>query len=349
MGKVKKEILNERRQKILRIVVQEYILTGQPVASGHLVSKYELNVSSATVRNDLAYLEEHGFLAQPHLSAGRVPTDKGYRFYVENVIDKSIITDEEKGFVEEALRKSRSGTENLYLEAARLAARLTRCFGLTVATSSQNLKIILFELLKLAKNRLLVMLVTENGNVYPREVEIFDDLSEKVIEYVRNRVKREVTGKNIADIHRLSSLTGPEEHEDVASAYLYNRIVSELKKILNELIGDSKIYIDVEAPDWLESLMIKPEIVSKIYNLSHQKEIVSRLVEEALALNKIVVKIGQENPIASDFSVVVAPYSTKALSGVVGVIGPKRMNYIRAVSAAKFISGQLSELLSSCF
>lgn len=348
MPKIKKEFLNKRRQDILRIVVQEYILTGQPVASGYLVSKYSLNVSPATVRNDLAYLEECGYLMQPHLSAGRIPTDRGYEFYVREMLDKNFITDEEKNAILKVLKKNNQEIDALHTEAARIIARLTKCFGVAIANAPKELGTALFELVRLSRSRLLVLLVLDDGNVYRKEIEVFEDLSDDTVEYAKSRIKSEISGKPVSKINELNALTGPEDHKDLPSAYLYNRIVSELKKIVSELAAESKVYLSTEDVDWFEEFL-SPESVSRIYSLVGYKKIVSGLVHEALEKNSIVVKIGQENPITSELSILIAPYNAKKLSGAIGVIGPKRMNYIRAISTARFVSRQLAEVISRCF
>lgn len=347
MGKVKKEVLNKRRRLILKIVVQEYILTGTPIASGYIVSKYELNVSPATIRNDLAYLESHGYLKQPHLSAGRIPTDKGYKFYTEEILDRNFISDEEKIAVEQIFDKKKSfEIDELHLEVAKTIARLTRYFGIAAASGSLDSEVVLFELVRLSDSRLLLLLVADDGNVYRKEIDTFEDVLDEVVDYVRSRIRSEILGMPMLSIKKLNALTGPEEHNDLASAYLYNRIVSELKRIVEEVSASTKVYVSGEDVDWIEDRYFNPEALSKIYSISGHKNPLAELVDEALALNKVIVKIGQENPIASDFSVVIAPYSSRKLSGAVGVIGPKRMNYLRAVSAARYVSRQMAEILS---
>ncbi|MCX7832292.1 MAG: heat-inducible transcriptional repressor HrcA [Actinobacteria bacterium] len=346
MGKVKKDVLNKRRQLLLKIVVQEHILTGMPIASGYIVSKYELNVSPATIRNDLAYLESRGFLKQPHLSAGRIPTDKGYKFYTEEILDRNFISDEEKVAVEQIFEKKSFEIEELHLEVARTIAKLTKCFGIAAASSSFDTNVVLFELVRLSESRLLLLLVSDNGNVYRKEIDTFEDVPDDVVEYVRSRIKSEILGMPMLSIKKLNALTGPEEHKNLASAYLYNRIVSELKRIVEEVSACTKVYISAEDVDWVEDEYLNPEALSKIYSISGQKNPLSELVEEAITMNKVVVKIGQENPIASDFSIVIAPYASRKFSGAVGVIGPKRMNYLRAVSAARYVSRQLAEIFS---
>lgn len=349
MGKVKKEVLNQRRQNILKIVVQEYILTGQPVASGYIVSKYALNVSPATVRNDLAYLEEHGYLVQPHLSAGRIPTDKGYRKYVEDLVDKIFISDDEKGFIESVLEKRQHEIEVLHREVARLMARITRCFGLAVLSAPKELKVVFFELITLLQNRLLLLLVLDDGSVHRKEIEIFEELSGDAIDYVRKRLSAEITGKPLFEVRKLNALTGPEEHPDLASAYLYNRIVSEAKRIAEDVSAESKIYIGSDDFDWLENYMLNPENIFRIYSIAAEKNLIAELVDEAISMNRLIIKIGQENPIASEFSILIAPYRTAKINGAVGVIGPKRMNYVRAISAARYVSKQIAEIFSRCY
>lgn len=340
--------MNKRRHNILKFLVEEFILTGQPIASGYLVSKYELNVSPATVRNDLAYLEEHGFLFQPHFSSGRIPTDKAYRYYVEEILYKQLISEEEKQQIEDIFVKRRLEIENLHQEAAALLAKLTRCFGFALLSVANNADVKLFELVKLSPVRLLALLVLADGSVYRREIESYEEISDETIAYVKEKISGQIIGKPMMSILELDALTGPEEHRDVVSAYLYNRTLSELKELVRDELNNLRIYLSGEESDWFEAFDANPVELKKVLTVSQFKKPVARLFEEAVNEHRIIVKIGNENPISSDFSVIMAPYKLPFFVGAVGVIGPKRMNYIRAIGAARFISSRLSEIFSQC-
>lgn len=332
----------------MRYLVEEFILTGQPIASGYLVSKYELNVSPATVRNDLAYLERHGFLFQPHFSSGRIPTDKAYRYYVEKILNKQLISEEEKQQIEDLFVKRRLEIENLHKEAAALLARLTRCFGLALFSVANNADVKLFELVKLSPVRLLALLVQADGSVYRREIEGNEEISDETIAYVKKKISDQIIGKPLMSILEMDALTGPEEHRDLVSAYLYNRTISDLKELARDELNNLRIYLSGEESDWLETFNANPVELQKVLKVSHFKKPVARLFEEAVNEHRIIVKIGSENPISSDFSLIMAPYKLPFFAGAVGVIGPKRMNYIRAIGAARFISSRLSEIVSRC-
>jgi heat-inducible transcriptional repressor len=329
-------------------LVEEFILTGQPVASGYLVSKYSLDVSPATVRNDLAYLEEHGFLYQPHFSSGRIPTDKAYRYYVEEILDKQLIAEEEKQQIESLFIKRRIEIENLHKEAASILAKLTRCLGLAVHAAANNADVKLFEIVRLSLARLLILLVLSDGTIYRREIEGYEGAGEEATNYVKEKIGKQIVGKPLSLILELKALTGPEEHGDPHLAYLYNRTVSELKDMARQAFGDLNVYISGQESDWLEAVDIKPEALLRLYTIDQLKEPFVSIFEEALKEGKIMVRVGSENPISSDFSIVIAPYRLSTFTGAVGVIGPKRMNYIRAIGAARFISNRLSEIISQC-
>jgi heat-inducible transcriptional repressor len=346
MARVKKELLNQRRKELLNLLVQEYILTGSPVSSGLLVDKYDLKVSPATVRNDFAYLEEMGYIYQPHLSAGRIPTDLGIQHYVETIIDKQLLTEEERKDVDEMFSSISDEIEKIYSLTVEALTRLTRCLGVAVFSPEEREMIKHLDLIKLSDMSYLLLVVDSAGNVFKRRIEIKDDISDESVNYVLFKVKEKLLERAFKHIEGLNSLTSPAAHPSVDTAFFYNRVVAELKKIHREQAEAAKVYRSRLEESAIEELIKNKDLLIKFSSFLEKETYLVELAREAISENRIIIKIGAYTPLAADLSIIAAPYRTRKASGIVGVIGPKRMNYMRAIGAARFISHRLIDLFS---
>lgn len=340
MPRISKEELNERRKRLLCLAVKDYILTGENIASKKITEKYSLEVSSATVRNDLAWLEEKGFLFQPHLSAGRVPTDEGYRFYVRSLGEETVLQKKDREAIKKFLSVLTNEVEEIYKQVANLLTDLTCCFGLTVSTIVQSALIKHLDLVKIGSRSLLIALILDNGNIIRTTVEIGESIQDERVKQIENKLKSEISGNKLSDVLNLEkeSLKGlsSELHETT------EKITTGLKNVISEDARRSVFF--GETPDFsLHPEMMEPERMLKIFKLFDKNNVFFGLAQEALGNQSMIVKIGKDNPPAvRDFSFIAAPYELRKTVGIVGVLGPKRMNYAKAIAVVNDVSQHLS-------
>ncbi|MBI4733903.1 MAG: heat-inducible transcription repressor HrcA [Rubrobacteridae bacterium] len=335
-------MLNARKKAILYVAVQEYILTAEPVSSQRLVEKYQLGVSSATVRHELAQLEELGYLRQPHTSAGRIPTDTGYRYYVDCTSDKPGLTgNEEKNIIEMFTDIDRE-IEGLLQETTKKLYELTSQVSVVLAPPYRASKLKHIDMVSLSPRYSLLVLITDRGQVLKRKLDVhFDGISLKQIENFLND-KLQGLGPN-----EISKIDISKEFADRKSNNIVRHIIDEIVDILMSEDRD-RVYLS-----GMSSIFEQPEFdnLRKVQALLSSLEEGYRLLqwlEDSYRSDEILVKIGSENidRDIQDCSLIATSYRVgdEAL-GTIGIIGPTRMNYARVISAVAFVAQNLTRTL----
>lgn len=333
-------MLDERKRKILKEIVDEYIESAEPVSSAVIVEKYETDLSSATVRNSMAELEKEGYLEKPHTSAGRVPSAKGYRLYVDELLKYDNISLEEIKYIQEKLETKTTGIEELIRIATTTLSDITHYTTVSIGpkTSKQIIEEIKFVLLG---NRMLMgIIVTDTGLVRETIIKFDEDITDEQVEtlnyFFNNRLKGE-------PIERID--TSFEEYifrELKYSVNILKPIVEQMKKLIED---EEKIYLEgtnksFELPEF-KSL----DLAKNFVNILDTKEVMRDLLDTGFA-EDIKVYIGDENGSEElkDFSMVTFKHSVGDKEvGTIGIIGPKRMNYSKVISIMKYISKKLNE------
>lgn len=338
-------MLNDRRRRVLRALVEEYISSAQPVGSRTLVERYELGCSPATVRNELSILEETGYVVQPHISAGRMPTDTGYRDFVDRLIERVGDTELEPAHLAHA-----GEVDDLMRETSALLTRLTDSLAVVLAPSVSLARVRRLDLLSMAPRRALFVLITESGRVLNRHIELAEETSPERIAEVERSLNAALVGKRASDIRPLrEALSGGDEGRDVrgADSDLFGSIVDEILDALDEADRDRLYHVGVPAllaqPEFHDSERARPLIESLENGLA-----LLDALSEALAAPGLTVRIGHENTRAEfgGVSIVATNYAAGSSDGVVGIIGPTRMDYERAIAAVKVVADGLSEALT---
>ncbi len=333
-------MLDERKRKILKEIVDEYIETAEPVSSAVIVEKYENNISSATVRNDMAELEKAGYLEKTHTSSGRVPSAKGYRLYVDELLKYDNISLEEIKYIQEKLETKANGIEELTKIATTTLSEITHYTTVSIGpkTTGQLIEEIKFVLLG---NRMLMgIIVTDSGLVKETIIKFDEDITTEQVETLNYFFNNRLKGEPIEKID-----TPLEEYifrELKYSIKIIRPIVEQMKKLIEE---EEKIYLEgtnknLELPEF-KSL----DLVKNFVNLLDTKEVMLDILNTGFA-EDIQIYIGDENDTEElkDFSIVTFKHSVgdKDL-GTIGIIGPKRMNYSKVISVMKYISKKLNE------
>jgi heat-inducible transcriptional repressor len=335
-------MLNERRRRVLQALVEEYIASAIPVGSKTLVDRYKLGCSPATVRNELAILEETGYVVQPHVSAGRLPTDTGYRSFVDVLIESGFSAAD----VEEmqwALHHDVSEVDELMRETSVALTQLTSCLAVVLAPSVTLTRVKRIDLLSLAPRRALFVLITESGQVVNRSIELAEDTPPQRLAEVEKSLNSAFDGKRAAEIRPLRGALQDAEESDT----LMSLVVDEILDALDEADRDRLYHVGVPAllaqPEFQEAGRARPLIEFLEDGIA-----VLETLSEALGSSGVSVRIGHENRRVElgNVSIVATNYGDGETDGIIGVIGPTRMDYQRAMSAVRVIADGLSDALS---
>ncbi|HIU52326.1 MAG TPA: heat-inducible transcription repressor HrcA [Candidatus Merdicola faecigallinarum] len=333
-------MLDERKKKILQAIVEEYINTAEPVSSGSLVKRHGLDFSSATIRNDMAHLEEIGFLDKPHTSSGRVPSAKGYRYYVDELVKEDNISLEEIKYIQSKLQTKVNEIEELTKIATSTLSEITHYTTVAVGPKNNMQMIEEIKFVLLGSRMVMVVIVTDSGLIKETIIKFDEDITETQVDTLNTFFNSKLKGKPLDKIDK------PME-EYIASELNYSigiikAIIEQINKIVEE---DNEMYLEGanKAFDLPEFKSMK--IAKNFINLIDTKEEMIELLNSGVA-EDINVFIGDENENEQlkDFSIVTFKHTmgNKDL-GTIGIIGPKRMDYSKVISVMKYISKKLNE------
>lgn len=343
------EQLDERKIKILQAVIRNYLETGEPVGS-RTISKYtDLNLSSATIRNEMADLEEMGYIVQPHTSAGRIPTDKGYRLYVDTMMEEKI---EEVNNMKNMLTEKADKIENLLKQVAKLLAVNTNYATMVTTPKYRSRKVKFIQLTEVDASHILAVILLE-GNIARNKIIPTDEIIDKDIILKLNIVLNtflvglDLEEINIGVIQKMKEQAG--EHTNIVSAVLDTvaHVMEEEGNVEVYTSGATNIFKYPELSDTEKAR----DLLFTLEDKSELAELVDGNLEaegrENNQRNGIQVYIGDETPINSmkDCSVVTATYEIEeGVYGKVGIIGPKRMDYEKVVGTLKTLMNQLDDI-----
>jgi heat-inducible transcriptional repressor len=331
--------LTPRSGRILSTVVREYIQTGEPVASVVIARRGTIGVSSATIRHVLARLEEQGFVRQPHTSAGRVPTDRGYRYYVDLLLGGKRPT--ERSSVVEQIRQAateEASVESLLARVTHVLSHESRHLGFTLAPASDDRRLHRMEFISLAATRVLVVAIAESGQLSQKVVDTGVTLGPEELRRAAEYVNREFSGLSLEQV-RLAVLARLQEARGVYDELMrraYELAVRSLEHGSRHALfveGTATLLEDASQPSAELALGTLRALVEMI----EEKQRLVDLLNEYLDGPELTVIIGAEHalPDLRSFSLVAASYSGGGSSGSVGVIGPTRMRYSRAISVVE--------------
>ena len=333
-------MLDERKKRVLQAIVEAYIQTAEPVSSNAIMNLEGLECSSATIRNEMAELEKMGYLEKPHTSAGRIPSAKGYRYYVDELLNDDKITLDEIKYISDKLETKVNEIEDLTKITANTISEITHYTTVTIGpkTDEQIIKEIKFVLL--GSRMILAVIMTDTGMVKETIIKFDEDVNEKQVETINYMFNNKLKGKPIETINQ------PLEE------YLYNEmkgmvgvikpIITQIKKVLFE---ENEIHLqgarkELDLPEF-NSL----QVAKNFMNILDEKELIADMLNSGFA-EDINVYIGgeDEKEQLKDFSVVTFKHKIGNKDmGTIGIIGPKRMDYSKVISVMKYISKKLNE------
>lgn len=329
-------MLDDRKTAILRAVVEEYIATAQPVGSSHIAASHGVQVSSATVRNDMAFLEQEGYLAQPHTSAGRIPTDKGYRFFVDHLTPNGKLGVADQVKVGEFFDTATGRLEETLQRTSTLLAQMTNYAAVVLGPKKEVAVVRSVQLVGLSAHLATAVVVLSNGAVESEPIELAKTISEDELQRTTAHLSRLMVGKALGDMAQTVA-TG-----DVVIDTLAKQVFAALSgRRTDESVFVGGASAMAEAFDAVE-------IVRSVLHTLEQQFVMVSLVRDMLNRG-LSVAIGAEHgvePLAA-CSVVLAPViADGATLGTVGILGPTRMNYPQALATVEVVSDRLGRRLA---
>lgn len=332
-------MLSDRRQIVLRALIEEYIARALPVGSRTLVERYNLGISSATVRNELSLLEEMGYLAQPHTSAGRIPTDFGYRAFVDELLSESDPDNGEDALARE-LRESASDLDDLMDRTSQALARFTDCMTLLVPPRILSVDIRLVNLVLLTPQRLLIVIVTEDGQVFDRQMDLLRDYSQDEIGKTQEALNNILVGTSLSSTSGELPLGASGVHDDL------------FRMVMAEILACLKDQNAIKAhPLGISHLLGKPEFSDSSCLMPVLEELegdtmLLRVFNDAAASEEPVVRIGHENDseALSSVSLIANRFGEAEHSGLILIVGPTRMDYSQVLKAVRAARNVLKDL-----
>lgn len=331
--------LDERKQKILKAIISNYLETGEPVGS-RTISKYtDLNLSSATIRNEMADLEELGYILQPHTSAGRIPSDKGYRFYVDQMMQQ---VESEKG-ERQALLDKVDKMENLLQQVAKVLAVNTNYATMVTAPQYKDTKIKFVQLSQVDERQLLAVIVVDGNIVTNKLIDVEEPLANEDVLKLNILLNTFLTGLSLQEINLELMQTMKEQAGDYAPIleHIFAGIADTISKARELEIYTSGTTNILKYPE-----LGNVEKASQLLGVLEEKKTLVGLLDEAQreSGHEIQVYIGEETPVQNmkDCSIVTATYELEeGVKGTIGILGPKRMDYEKVVSTLKNLTGEL--------
>ena len=338
------QTLDERKMKILQAIIRNYLETGEPVGS-RTISKYtDLNLSSATIRNEMADLEELGYIVQPHTSAGRIPSDKGYRLYVDHMMEEKEREVEE---LRELLLEREDKMDHLLKQVAKVLAQNTNYATMISAPQIHRSKVKFIQLSRVDINQLLAVIVIEGNVIKNNILSVEDALDDETLLKLNILLNTYLNGLSLEEIN-LSMITAMKQQAGIHSSIVGNVIDAVAEAIKAD--EDLEIYTS-----GANNILKYPELAdnqkaSELINTFEEKQLLNELVVDRLSDENntgIQIYIGDETPVKTmkDCSVVTATYELEeGMKGTIGIIGPKRMDYDKVVGTLKPLMHQLDEL-----
>jgi heat-inducible transcriptional repressor len=338
--------LSERKREILKAVIADYILTAEPVGSSAITGRHIRDLSPATVRSVMAELEEMGFLFQPHTSAGRVPTEKGFRAFVDHLMQPKAINSAEKEEIRRACISSGHEVPDLLRDVSRILSSITRHAGLAVVPRVSDATLKHIEFVRLKGNRVLVVLVSESGMVQNKLIEMDEDLKQGDLDRMSGYLNELFSGLTIAEIKmRLLEEMRKEKN-------LYDRLLKRALRLGSEVMGGDagakEVFIEgrsrlFEHPEFLDVGRMR-----EIFRAFEEKGMIIKLLDKSLKAEGVHVFIGCETGSSElkGCSLVAATYGMDgSILGSIGVIGPVRMDYSRVIPVVDYTARVVEKIL----
>ncbi|HHV65113.1 MAG TPA: heat-inducible transcription repressor HrcA [Peptococcaceae bacterium] len=339
--------MDERKQKILKAIVQDYIATAEPVGSRTISKKFELGVSPATIRNEMADLEEMGLIEQPHTSAGRIPSDSGYRYYVDSLMVPLVLDEEEKRMIRRELTSRLNEVQEVIEHTGKLISQITSLTSLVMGPKSRNSVLKRLYFLPYEEGKAIMVTVKDNGAIENNIVDIGEDTTTEDLQILANIFNEKMSGTRVQDLKKglIKEIYGELSRK--------RRMIDGMMYILEKIFenresdADNRVYLGGAL-----NMLNQPEFrdLKKVKNLFAVFQENRKLAELISPQQEgLSITIGSENPDEAfkECSIITATYHINGKQiGSIGVLGPTRMDYRKAVSIVDYMTKSLTEILT---
>lgn len=340
--------LSERERQVLDAVIRSYVATAEPAGSRTLSRRFGLGISPATIRNTMSDLEEKGYLFHPHTSAGRIPTDKAYRVYVDSLMRVDPITHDERRKLAEEIGAAGSAIETILRRAAQSLGIITQELGVAIGPSLERATLRQLELVRVSSDRLLMVLGLSGGAVRTIFVEVPGIIADEALIEVTIVLNERLAGLTLEQVRTSLAARLRDVRTKPETAELLNIFVQEGEQVFSRAVEPLDTVV-IGQPSLLAD---QPEFASgdrlrQLLHLTETRQQLAPLLEGRSGVNGMSITIGNEHgdPRLEGFTVVTAGYTAGSLSGVIGVIGPTRMPYDKVVALVGHTSKLVSDLL----
>jgi heat-inducible transcriptional repressor len=341
------EQLSERQRTILRDIIHSFVVTANPVGSRYLSKEFDLGLSPATIRNVMSDLEEGGYISHPHTSAGRVPTDKGYRYYVNALMDLESPTDSEKRSIRRNLKESMIGPDDILKEASKILGKISKQLSIVSSPHISTGILERLEMIHVSNNRIMVVISVRYGLVRTIMMEVHHDLSRDRLDEIVRILNERLCGLTLQLIKdTFADRVRDVQDEDTGLIRLFigsaDRLFDDTKEMERLHIGGTRGAI--QQPEFTD-----PRSFSGVIELIDNEDIIIHLLEKRESRSEeVTITIGEENKEERlrDYSLITSKYEVGEVDGIVGVIGPRRMNYSKLVSLVDYMAKAISNSLS---
>ena len=344
-----KEELNNREKNILRYIIQQFVLTASPVGSRNITRKYKLGISPATVRNIMSDLEESGYIDHPHTSAGRIPTDKGYRIYVDSLMELQKLRKKEIGIIEKSFKQSETDTDELLRLTSKLLSNITRQLAAVTYPKVDSGTLEKIQIVSLSSTRILVVISIDSGLVKTITLEQQTELKPSQIDSVQRLLNERLSGLSLKDIRKTFKdrfKDVPEDHKSIMRLF-----IDSADKIFKDIRSTNKVLISGAKDVIRQPEFDIPERFQSVIELIEDQDVIIHILEKGgeSRPDQVYISIGSENENQKlqDYSSISKEYKIGNISGTLGVIGPKRMEYSKVVAIVDYVSKLLSEVLTN--
>ncbi len=341
--------LNTRMKEILKMIVEDYIQTAEPVGSRTVSKKLESSLSPATIRNIMSDLEELGLLYQPHPSAGRVPTEKGLRYYIDHLLDIHELSEEEQERIRSNYLHHQLEGKELFREACRILSSSSHYLAVVWAPRMGMLILQHIEFVKLKRHLVLAILISSTGLVQNRIIEMEEDLSQSELDHLSDYLNRLLTGLTLYEVReRLIEQMRIEKHT-------YDRLMEQAIKLGERALtsfDETDVFIEGRTNILQQPDFGNVSVMSDLFRAFEEKATMVKLLDKCLSPQGVQISIGSESEIQEMevCSLVTSTYGCKGrIWGALGVIGPRRMNYSKIIPLVDYSAKLLSQILESYY
>lgn len=336
-------MLNDRKKKILQLIIEDYISTAEPVGSRTIARKYNLGISPATIRNEMSDLEMLGYLEQPHTSAGRIPSAQAYRFYVDSLLEPGALTDNDMALINSWFRERRRSIDEIFQSTAKILSRMTQNVSMVLANKSDKAVFRYMKFLPLDDRHAILCIVTDDGNVDNCVVDIPLGMRPEELDYMAGRVSRLLEGKELAEIS--DTLLGTVHTDIVEDKLLFTSLLNTINK-MNRKHQQQRVFLG-----GTKQLLSQPEF----RDMDRVRDLLGILEEEKVVRDLLLagedsglkITIGSENKFTGiqDCSMVQATYRLNGqVVGTMAVLGPTRMEYSKVISVMDYLHKYLKTI-----